>query len=384
MKRLTLLSAALCLISVCTAAAESDIPEVSGGAVIVSTEEDGAEKETKYFTLEKAVEYAVENSYQLKAKKAEITAAETDLAQAKAGKYQAGRIVSSFAELSPYVTNGYYVSAAEVGLNVANRAYQQAEYELKGSVEKSFYTYISLLDKIENAQTSIANAEARYAEAQKKLEKGTVPKLDVTSFELALTKARNTYSALLRSKETALAAFKNTIGYPMSDPVELVGSFERRAMDETPVDTAIQRAKTNITYMNLEDSYTLAQQKLSVDKSYYSSNQFEYRSSVADFAKTEADYYNNKAAIQLGVRSAYDTMLTKYDTLAYMDDNLVYMESQAAAQKIRYEQGLISAQDYIETLQSLDELKNSIKDTEIEAFGAVLDYRATYTYEYIE
>ncbi len=71
-------------------------------------------------------------------------------------------------------------------------------------------------------------------------------------------------------------------------------------------------------------------------------------------------------------------MAAAYDGVELLKKQLEVTRKSVDAQKLRYDMGMITASDYIDSLNQLAELEMSTADTSLSAYIAALNYRAAY------
>ncbi len=339
------------------------------------------------YTLDEAIEYAESNDYGLKALDAEVKKAQTNFSK-EARNRKLYRDTLAGAEFTvdtgfaaALYKNGYMLETAEMSLNIAKRNYEAGKNELKNNVRQSFYSYLISKSKRENLERSLEHANELKSFADLKEKNGQISKLDLQSFELNVMDAQIKLSAQKRAEELSLDSLKNTMSYPAEGTLVPVGKVELCEMDKTPVEDALKLAENHTSMKNNEESYQNAKKKFAIAKAWYSSAQLDYSIEKAEFSKAENTYYKNKSSILLGVKSAYNMMLSSYETLDYLNARAGYVNSMAEVSKLRYDMGQITASDYISAVNGIYELNTTIDETKLQAVNSVYNYRMTFTYD---
>ena len=349
--------------------------------------------ENKTFTVDDAVNYALENSFNLKALETDITKAKYTVSQEKFNKRQYDNVkykYESGLEFSYTVStgyaaslykNGYMLNTAEMQLRIAERAYEEKKYSLKSTVSQSFCTYLGNVAKTENAKRNLELTEEQKKQADLKYAQGQITKIDLQTFEMNVKNARNTLNAQERATELSMASLKNAMSYPADEELNVSGKLEIAEMDQTTPEEAIQKAQSHVNILNLKDVYDNAKEKYNYAMQWYTSPQIDYYIEKATMERAEQDYINNKNALELQIKSNYNNMVTCYENLDYLEDNLVYVKDLANIAKLRYDMGQITATDYVNYTNQVYDVESKLEDVKLAAWSALRSYRSTYTFD---
>ena len=335
------------------------------------------------FTIDKAVEYAKENSYTIETLENNILSAKNSAESARLTQKKLKNIKNdlymSYSGIdTTLVQRGYYYHLAQFGHRNAQRALISAEYDIEANVELAFYDYINSKKKVAFAQEDLDKAKSRYETAAKKYSQGSISALELESFSLAQLNAQNALNSAKRTQDSKLMNFKALINYPLDKELELVGTFERQPIDTTTVEEATKLFEASVTKADLDENFALAKEKFASETAYYTAAKYEYYTAKATFANAEGQYNQALNGAKISIQTAYDNMQNLYETLAYLDKTLEYTKAQEQAAKIRYEQGTITSNDYLDAAAQLTKMQNTIADTELGAWNAVVSYRKLF------
>ena len=343
-----------------------------------------AEKDV-YFTLDEAISYAFENDYNLKSLESNVAKAEKTVVQEGINRRSYRDMFGSQMEFTvstgfaaALYSKGFMLDAAQMQLRVAQRSLEVGKKTLENNVKQSFYGYIVSEKTEENAGRNLEKAKEQKSVAEVRFNQGQITKLDLKSFELNVINAENNFNAQKRNRELAMASLKNTMCYPQEEVLVPVGEIVIGDMDTTPIDEAIRLSQNHNTMLNLKDVYENAKKRYDIAMGWYSAGQVDFYIEKQTMETAENDYRKNKNAYEIGIRSAYNNMMSAYETLNYLNMSLELVKTQAEVAGIRYEMGQITADDYITYTNKVYEVESSIEQAKLGAMLSVFNYRITF------
>lgn len=338
-----------------------------------------AEEGKKYFTIEQAIEYAKENNLDLISKRESEEYERLNCEAVRLATKNYRKSDMGVSSISTYLlSGGYNHEATKVSYRVARRNTIKTENNLESTVKQAFYKCVNQKKKLELANDSLKSANDRKTYAEVRFNTGMISALDMTSFELAVLKAQNDLNAQERTLNSYLLNLKTVMNYPTDEEIDVTGEFKRVEMDTTPLAEAKALMANSIDKANVDDSFYIAEKKYKCYTAYYTSNLYEYQAAKYEYAAAQANYQNNLNSLEKGLFEAYNAMMSAYEGLEYLDKTLAYTEAQAQAAKLRYEMGMISADDYNSIVQSYESTRNSVADTELNAYMANEAYRGMF------
>lgn len=383
MKKLILLLLSVSMLTAAVPASakkENTITTVNSQAmkIVGETQQPAADPKSVY-TIDDAIEYALKNNRNLIALNETLTANEYALrSENLTYKFYRDNDIASSAIGTYYVASGYQKEAAKYQIRNAKRNIVQNEYNIKTAVNKAFYEYLNKLKKVDIAKSNLENANEKLNQAKVKKTQGTLSELEFSQFEVNVLNAQNTLDSQTRELDVYMLNLKNTMGYPLDEELKISGEFKLPEMDKTTAADAVQKSLSNVTMVELNDSYDLAALNYTTNINWYSSNQPQYYTAKATYEAATQQY--NQAVNQntISVITAYNTMAAAYDGVNYIQKQLEVTRKSIDAQKLRYDMGMITAADYIDNVNQLAELELTAADTALGAYLASLSYRAAY------
>lgn len=378
-KKFTLLflTASICLSAV-PAFADNTISTDSADMSAADTQLTSTEVKT--LTIDGAIAYAKEHSSNIAALKA--SEANADYSRKEARLAYKNMRKATIGDINSFLlASGYSYRASLFNYRIMQRNTLLGESTLESNVINAFYTYLNNEKKVKLAESSLATAKERTGYAELKFNNGAISANDLENFRLSELKAQNDLNAALRTKDYSMLQLKSAISYPLENELRISGEFERRPRCTITPEQALVKAQKSLSWVNAEETLALAQFKRDKYHSFYGPASAAWYSAETEFSGAQVTYNTSIEKIKLGIYSAYNQMITLYETLDYLDKNIEYMQNQADVCKLRYDLGLITADDYLEITQQLDSLRNTLSDTELNAYLAEVQYRTNFDYE---
>lgn len=112
--------------------------------------------------------------------------------------------------------------AASLYSRVASLDVQRTRNELVLQVKQAFYDVLRAQELVKVAEEALQNAEIRRKMAQAAVEAGVSPKLDVLRADAAVASVQQSVITARNVLQLAKAAFNNTLGRRVDEPVELI------------------------------------------------------------------------------------------------------------------------------------------------------------------
>lgn len=333
-------------------------------------------------TVDDAVAYALEHSLTIASANSAIENARYSRTQAKFSMDSRKQMDSSAASFDDgLMLTGYYVSAAETQLAVAQRNLLTAQNTLTIQVQNDFYTYLNAKDKVEIARTNLKSAQEKLEYAKAKKDSGAISELDYAAFELSAQDAQNKLNQAERAVELAELQVKFTINYPRENPLTLQGAFTSPSITVKDADQAVLASKGHVNYLNLQDSLRLAEERWEHAQGWYFPIQPGYNVEKSTYETAQADFLKNTNDLEMGIRSAFHNLQTSKESIQYAQENIALLQRSTEAAQLQYEMGMITANDLIDSQQQYFSAQNQLKDLELTYLTAALQYRSMYTYE---
>ncbi|MCX7714108.1 MAG: TolC family protein [Clostridia bacterium] len=357
----------------------------SFGAFAQSSETSDAPKVQK-MTIDDAVLYAIENSPSVKSAQANVDKNTSLVKEVKANQRYVSEKYKNSEYFPLYVTDaqnllniGYTLDAQNTALAIAQRTLEDTKFSVETNVNQNFYTYLSKKQKIEIAEESLKNANKRLDQAREQKNQGLISDFYLKSFELSVLNSEMNLNKAIRDCDYALMNLKASMGYPLSDDLEIIGEFKRAPIVDTPLSTAMDNLKTSNSVLNAEDNMKLTEELTEIYKKWYASNTYSYEKAIADYNNAKANYEAQLSSARLLVVSSYNAMHDAYEQLEVLDKNIELSKKNIEILSAKYDMGMIGALDLVEKIQEFDSLQNQLIDAELAAMLAGRAYKATFS-----
>jgi len=154
------------------------------------------------------------------------------------------------------------LEAAREYRGYTKREFSAKKREVRNSVIEAYLPVLLIQENIELLDKNIANLNRLLFETKALYKEGFAEQLDIDRQQLSLSNLKTERDNLVRQKEVALSALKNTIGYPIGDPLVVVDDLEEMkkeaeqllAMEPKPsqrpevalIDQAIRMSELNV------------------------------------------------------------------------------------------------------------------------------------------
>jgi outer membrane protein len=223
-------------------------------------------QDTKYLTLDQAIEYALEHNVAMKTARADQQiAAKRQWETTAMGLPQVNGSVDyqrfldiptqlipaeffggepgEFAELqfgtkhnltagirvNQLVFDGSYLvglRTARIYRDLASQQVQRTEVEVRATVAETYLLSLLAKQNLEIVRQNLTNLEKTLFETKKVLEAGFTDAINVDQLQLASANLKNTISTLERQSELAISLLKFQIGMEIKTPIELKDNLE--------------------------------------------------------------------------------------------------------------------------------------------------------------
>lgn len=231
--------------------------------ILIST---AAAAQPQEFSLEEAVQYAMENSYLLKNSQQDIVLAQkevwktitTGLPQVSGtanynmfldlpvslipgeffgeepGTYMPVKFGQDYNSdfgftVSQQIFDGSYIVAigsSKIYLNLAKHAAEKAEIDIREAVAQAYYMALIGMQNKDIMESNLGNSQKLLIETEAYFNNGFREEMDVDQMKILVKTAENEVLKAEREITIAKVVLKYTLGYPMDEEIELSDSLE--------------------------------------------------------------------------------------------------------------------------------------------------------------
>lgn len=271
------------------------------------------------FNLKDAIDYAMENSRDIKIQKLELE-----------------RAKSQHTEFSDYISKGddeykeeYYYALSlppthknntinkalkdngakkknvDLALNIAKWNIELMENKIRYDVEKAYYNLLQKKEELDISNEGLKLVMEQYTQSEKMFELGTISQQQLLGAELGLYQAQSLYDSVLIEYELEKMSFNNTLGLPLMQEVELVGKIEFIVYEYIDFESDIKKAHENNALLKVaSESKEIARLGLrAVENSSHNSGVF-HREAVVELERADNNLQSMKDTVEISVRSS--------------------------------------------------------------------------------
>lgn len=272
-----------------------------------SAQQDGGQEEVVTLTVEQAVEYALQNSRDLKSNDIDLaikersakyswnvflpditvsgTAARTTdidstlnqmnamqgLAAINGGvphileaeeKYHWALVGNINAQLNLSLAYIYSIRAAKAGYEGGKITWEQSQKQTIMNIKKLFYGLLLQQESLEIQRMSLENARQRAAQAQINFNNGRIPQLQFFNAQVTYENQRPEVETAERSFNQQLDTFAFLIGMPVGTKIELSGSIEPEYVNVTTEELLEKYGEKNLDLRALQNNIDILNMNL--------------------------------------------------------------------------------------------------------------------------
>lgn len=367
------------LTSVITAILFTQITANTYADVSETSSEPEPENQVTYMNLDDAVNYALEHNNSIKSAEATILVNQYTKSAAIKTYKNLNEIKDGSTFQAVLSLKGYDLEMATLQYDNSVRNLEVIKTDTKNTVKTDFYAYFSSVEKLDIAKTNLENTKEKLGFAETRLENGLISQLDYESFELAVLKAENSYNQAQRNVDHCLETIKYDIDFPIDEELEITGTMPEIAVEYVSAEDAVVLAKSMSQYITLEKNIELAEKRWEHAKNYYFPFEHSFSIEKYTYEAAQADYINNVKALEQNIKNAYINLLNQKENLEYTEKELEHAKKLTDVAYTKYEMGMMTANEYIETEQNYFTSMNSLLDAKLAYRSAALAYKATYT-----
>lgn len=265
--------------------------------------------EVKSFTLQQAIDFALENNEQVKNTILDIAYAEKDVRQYKAAGYPQvnaslsyqnfpslptslipaeflGGNPGEFAELQFGTSNNMTlnINASQMlfdgtfffGLQAAQRFAEFTEknldrqaWEIKNTISKAYFSALIVEQTGHILASNVAAIQKLYNETNELFNNGFIEEIEADRLRLSLTNVEAQYSSIKRQVRLAYGLLKFQMGMPITDSIQLTDKLEDIPLKSEALLKNISPSESRIDYQLLSMQEELLEYQVRVTRSGY-------------------------------------------------------------------------------------------------------------------
>lgn len=350
--------------------------------VLEATEENG---KIMKLSLDEAIEYALENSMDMKIQEIELQKAdvayEQDFRNVRESEKNADEIFTREAMIQDAAVNKRLVEngASRKGVilahNIAKWNKDKKINEIKYNVEKAYFDLLQVEKELEIAKENLALSQKQYDHGKLRYELGMISKQQLLGLEMGLSQAQVGLDSARVYYDLQTMSFQNTLGLPFDKAVELTDSIVYKEHEPVDLDKAIKQALgNNVNIKAAEENFEISKLTLDAVKVKYPDITYRYREQEAEVAKAEKNFETAKSGVEMSVRSSVLNMISAEQQIAIYEKTIEQAQEALKIAEVSFDLGKNTSTDVNQANISLMNAKKDLSK-QIHAYNlALLDY----------
>ncbi len=329
--------------------------------------------DAKSFTLEEAVDYALENNDNLKNldQQTDILQNNYDQVEYKLKRQFGVKDIDKIADSevfknmgkAPTTETGTYTSDRSIliapkelrnGVDTLKNTKAQAAEGIKIAVEKAYYSVLEDQQNLDVLKKSLELAKKADGIANVQFDNGMITKdqllqsqIGVSGVEMQMGQAQNTL-------DKDMLSLKRQLGLPLDAQLKLETAFKVPDASGIDVEAGVESALQNRMEI-LEDDKDLdiKQQDFDLIKSYYSDITFQYKDGLLKLNNSKAAAKSDRQDVELDVRKNYLDLMSASSALPVLQMNVDKAQESLRIAQLRQENGLGTVVDVLNAQNTL-------------------------------
>ena len=345
-------------------------------------------KKIMKLSLEQAIDYALENSMDMKIQdieleKADVAYDEGIRAVKNAEKNvdemftrdEFGMAVPDAAINKTLVENGANRRGVKLAYDVAKWNKDKKVNEIKYNVEKAYFDLLQVEKELAISEENLALSQKQFEHGKLRYDLGLISKQQLLGIEMGLSQAQVGLDSARMYYDLQLMSFQNTIGLSFDKQVDLTDAISYKKHEAIDLATAIKKGlENNVDIKAAKENYEVSKLTLAAKKVRYPENTYRYREQNALVANAQKSFETAKNGVEMGIRSSVLNLLTAESQIAIYEKTIVQAEEALKIAETSFDLGKNTSADVNKA--NID-LMNAKKDLskQIHAYNlALLDY----------
>ncbi|TZE82906.1 TolC family protein [Calorimonas adulescens] len=337
------------------------------GALLVPASglaEEGSD--TKSFTLEEAIDYALQNNDSLKNMDLQIEIMQNQYDQVE---YRLKRqfdvkdlndIPDSKAYkmgVSTYDADRQVLIAPKElknGIDTLENTKKQLEEAIKLSVEQAYYKVLEDEQNLDVLNTSLELAQKAQSIAKVQFDKGMITEDQLLQAEIGVSGVNMQIDQAKATLEKDMLNLKRQLGLPLKSELKLETVFKVPDISGIDVEEGVESAlKNRMEILEAKKDLDIKQQDFELIKKYYSDITFQYKSGLLNLNTSQEKLKSAEQDVELDVRSKYLDMKSASSALPVLQMNVEKAQESLRLAQLRFENGLGTIVDVLNAQNTL-------------------------------
>ena len=349
-----------------------------------------AKQESSSMSLNKAIEYALENSKDMEIQRLELDKAQVVYTQNIRSVKSAEKAMDDADDISyprtyevtadqnvnnALITNGVSRKSVELAYQVAKWNVDKKENEIKYNVEKAYYDLSHIVKELEIAKENLELSKKQYEQGKLRYELGTISNQELLGMEIGLYQAQGAYDTAEMYYDLQEMSFKSTIGYSLSKKGTLVDTVEYKEHEAINLNSSIKSAlENNVGIKALEGNNEVAELTLKAVSGRYPQGTYKYKEQEVVLKQAAKNLESAKVGIEMSVRSAVLNLQNAEEQIATYKKAIEQAQKALEITEKSFELGRSTSNEVIQANIGLMNAKKNLSQ-QIHAYNlALVDY----------
>lgn len=362
------------------------------GALLVPASvlaEEGSD--TKSFTLEEAIDYALQNNDSLKNMDLQIEIMQNQYDQVeyrlkrqfdvkdlndipKSDKYknrgelppdlvsQLDRAMAAQLQQQSFSMTTYdfdrtvLIAPKELknGIDTLENTKKQLEEVIKLSVEQAYYKVLEDEQNLDVLNTSLELAQKAQSIAKVQFDKGMITEDQLLQAEIGVSGVNMQIDQAKATLEKDMLNLKRQLGLPLKSELKLETVFKVPDISGIDVEEGVESAlKNRMEILEAKKDLDIKQQDFELIKKYYLDITFQYKSGLLNLNTSQEKLKSAEQDVELDVRSKYLDMKSASSALPVLQMNVEKAQESLRLAQLRFENGLGTIVDVLNAQNTL-------------------------------
>jgi outer membrane protein TolC len=255
------------------------------------------------FTVEEAVQYALDHNRDIKIQDINIEKADIgfDKTIFETNKYADYEIVQK--KLKQL---GVQRRAGKLQTNIAHWNKQITINEIEYNVTKEYYELYKAAEMVSIAEEGLSLAKNVYEQSVLKHKLGTISSQQLLFSETELKQAESNLDKAKLGYELQKMTFNDELGLPLTTDIQLKSQIDYKKHDEINIENAVKEGlENNVMLKALQEDYEISKLTLEAISVKYPSNTFNYKEQDVKIEEALKNLEKSKNAVEFQIRSSY-------------------------------------------------------------------------------
>lgn len=330
----------------------------------VGLAEEGSD--TKRFTLEEAIDYALENNDSLKNLdlQTEIMQNQYDQLEYRLKRQFDVKDIDKIQDSKAYemgistydAARGVLIAPKELrnALDTLKNTKLQAQEGIKLAVEKAYYTVLEDQQNLDVLNKSLELAKKAYNVAKVQFDNGMITKDQLLQAEIRVSGVEMQIGQAQNTLEKDMLSLKRQLGLPLKSGLKLETVFKVPDISDIDVEAGVESAlKNRMEVLEAKKDLDIKQQDFELIKSYYPDITFQYKSGLLSLNNSRFALQTAEQDVELDVRQNYLDLMSASQALPVLQMNIEKSQESLRLAQLRFENGLGTVIDVLNAQNTL-------------------------------